>query len=120
VEAAKHDGGAAIAPAANPAAPGGGARGGGMRNVPQAQTLTVRAGGALDPTSLASASAGPIELRVVSDDAHERRIVLRASTPQTLTVPAHGHASMLVTGLGPGRYVLAVDGRARAALLIGS
>ena len=88
--------------------------------MPQAQTLTVRAGGALDPTSLASASAGPIELRVVSDDAHQRRIVLRASTSQTLTIPAHGHASMLVTGLGPGRYVLAVDGRARAALLIGS
>jgi hypothetical protein len=82
--------------------------------------LTVRPGGALNPASVASASVGPIELRIVSDDAHQRRIVLRASTPQTLTVPAHGHASMLVTGLGPGRYVLEVDGRARAALLIGS
>jgi hypothetical protein len=82
--------------------------------------LTLRPGGALIPTSLASASAGPIELRVVSDDAHQRRVVLRASTPQTLTVPAHGHASMLVTGLGQGRYLLEVDGRARAALLIGS
>jgi hypothetical protein len=60
-----------------------------------------------------------IELRVVSRDGHSRKIVLRTTTPQTLTVPAHGKASVLVTGLTPGRYVLDVDGLARGALFVG-
>jgi hypothetical protein len=86
--------------------------------VPRAETFTVRPGGSLAPASLVSTAAGPIELRVVSDDGHQRRIVLRTGSPQALTVPAHGRASMLVTGLGPGRYALEVDGRARGSLLI--
>jgi hypothetical protein len=119
VSAAGHDGGAAIAPPVNPAAPGGGARGGGARNVPQAQTFTVRPGGYLNPTSVSSSAAGPIELRVVSNDGRSRRIMVRTTNPQTLTVPAHGRASMLLTGLARGRYVLDVDGLARGELLIG-
>jgi hypothetical protein len=57
---------------------------------------------------------------VFSQDARRRRIMLRTTgSPQSLTVPAHGHASMLVPGLAPGRYVLDVDGLARGALLVG-
>jgi hypothetical protein len=36
-----------------------------------------------------------------------------------VTVPAHGHASVLIAPLKAGHYVLEVDGAARGELLIG-
>jgi len=119
--AAGSDGGVAVAPRAiSPAAPGSGANGGGGRNVPQEETFTVRPGGFLNPTAISSPPVTSIELRLVSHDGHRRHVLLLlTTTPHALTVPAHGRASVLLTGLTPGRYVLDVDGVARGALLIG-
>jgi hypothetical protein len=87
--------------------------------VPQAASFIVRSGGVLAPASISATNAGAIELRVVSHDSRRRRVLLRTPTPQAITVPGHGHASMLVTGLTPGRYRIDVDGVARGTLLIG-
>jgi hypothetical protein len=60
-----------------------------------------------------------VALTVTSGDGHPHRVVLRTPTRYTLTVPAHGHASILLTGLKVGSYRLDVDGTARGTLVIG-
>ncbi len=47
-------------------------------------------------------------------------MLLRTAPPHTLHVPAHGRASILVTGLPAGLYVIEVDGNTGGALVIGS
>jgi hypothetical protein len=61
----------------------------------------------------------PVLLTVVSGDGRAHRAVLRTPVPHALTVPAHGRASVLVTGLKNGRYPLDIDGAAKGALVVG-
>jgi hypothetical protein len=46
-------------------------------------------------------------------------VLLHTPVAHALAVPAHGRATVLLRGLGLGRYALDVDGVARGALVIG-
>jgi hypothetical protein len=94
-------------------------QGGGPRNVPHAATFTLGPGGTLAPAVISSPPVAQLELAVVSNDGRPRRLLVLATAPYPLTVPAHGRASVLVADLTPGRYVVEVDGRARGALQVG-
>ena len=58
----------------------------------------------------------PVLLTVVSGDGRAHRAVLRK---HELMVPAHGRASVLLTGLKDGRYPLDIDGAPKGALVVG-
>ena len=73
----------------------------------------------LTPPTISSPAHIPVQLTVVSGDGRSHRVVLRTPTPHVLSVPAHGHATVLITGLKLGHYALDVDGTARGALVIG-
>jgi hypothetical protein len=51
---------------------------------------------------------------------HASRPLLVAVSTHSLTVPPHGSASVRLAGLRAGRYTIEVDGRARAALVVGA
>jgi hypothetical protein len=55
-------------------------------------------------------------LTVVSGDGRAHRAVLKGND---LAVPAHGRASVLLTGLKNGRYALDIDGVAEGTLIVG-
>ena len=56
---------------------------------------------------------------MVSGDGRSHEVVLRTEPPRALAVPAHGRATVLVTGLRVGRYTLDVDGKPHGTLVIG-
>jgi hypothetical protein len=56
---------------------------------------------------------------MVSADGRSHQVLLRTPMPHSLTVPAHGRASLLIRGPRSGRYELDVDGIARGALTLG-
>jgi hypothetical protein len=87
--------------------------------VPVAATFKLRPGGTLEPAAISSPAVAQLELQVISSDARARRVLVQATAPYTLTVPAHGRASTLVADLTPGQYAVEVDGRVRGTLKIG-
>ncbi len=58
-------------------------------------------------------------LTVVSGDGRAHHAVLQTPSPHALTVPGHGRASILLTGLKNGRYALDIDGAPKGALVVG-
>jgi hypothetical protein len=62
----------------------------------------------------------PVLLTLVSGDGAAHTAVLETPSPHSLSVPAHGRASVLIGGLRAGTYVLKVDGASRGALMIGA
>ena len=82
-------------------------------------TFVVRAGGRLSPGSVSAPAFLALQLTVVSADGRPHRALLRTPTPHSLTVPAHGRASVLIPGQRAGRYVLDIDGHPRGLVMIG-
>jgi hypothetical protein len=82
-------------------------------------TYTINAGGSLNPPVVTAPPQIPVQLTVVSADGRSHRVLLRTPVAHALAVPAHGRATVLLTGLKLGRYALDVDGVARGALVIG-
>jgi hypothetical protein len=62
----------------------------------------------------------PIEVTLISGDGDGHHVVLNTPTPHTLSVPAHGRASVLVTGVKKGTYVIRVDGATSGSLAVGA
>lgn len=83
-------------------------------NVPA--VFKVSAGGSLTPRTISVPAALPVQLTVVSRDGRSHTAVLKS---HSLSVPAGGRASVLVSGLAPGTYALAIDGATRGSLVIG-
>jgi hypothetical protein len=81
-------------------------------------TLTIRPGGSLNSTIVAASAVTPATIKLISRDGRRHELVVRTPRPHSVTVPAHGRASMLIRGLEPGRYVIDVDGLARGVLLV--
>lgn len=73
--------------------------------------------GSLTPPLIGGPAATTIVLAVIS---HASRPLLVAVSTHSLTVPPHGSASVRLAGLRAGRYTIEVDGRARAALVVGA
>ena len=82
-------------------------------------TFTIVPGGSLNPPTITAPAHIPVQLTVASGDGRSHRVLLRTPTPHALLVPAHGHATVLITVLEQGHYALDVDGTARGALVIG-
>lgn len=82
-------------------------------------TYTIKTGGSLNPPVVTAPAQIPVQLTAVSGDGRSHRVLLRTPVAQALAVPAHGRATVLLTGLKLGRYALDVDGVARGALVIG-
>jgi hypothetical protein len=62
-----------------------------------------------------------VVLTVVSADRRPHRVVVRIRPQRVLQVPAGGRASLLLSGLADGSYVLEIDGgRAAATIQIGA
>ena len=95
-----------------------GATNGGATNVRVPATFTIRKGPALDPPIVSVPAFIAIQLTLISGDGAMHRVVVLASSKHTLTVPAHGRASVLLPGLKAGRYVIYVDGSGGGALLM--
>lgn len=82
-------------------------------------TFTIVPGGSLNPPTITAPEHIPVQVTVVSGDGRPHSVVLRTPTTRAFAVPAHGHATVLLTGLKLGRYALDVDGTARGTLVIG-
>jgi hypothetical protein len=80
-------------------------------------TFTISPGGTLAPPTVSAPASVAVELTLISHDAQAHRVAVAS---RTLTVPARGHASALLTGLKRGRHAIDVDGRARGALVVGA
>jgi hypothetical protein len=91
----------------------------GATNVRVPSIFTIHAGGRLTPPTVSTPAFIALDVTVSSADGHSHHVLIRTPTPHSLTVPAGGHASVLIAGLKQGRYVIAVDGESRGALLIG-
>jgi hypothetical protein len=91
----------------------------GATNVRVPSIFTIHAGGRLTPSTVSTPAFIALDVSVSSADGRSHRVVIHTPTPHTLTVPANGHASVFIPGLKQGRYVIAVDGKTRGALLIG-
>jgi hypothetical protein len=92
---------------------------GASTNVRVPATFTIGAGGAVTPPSVSSPAFLAVQLTVISGDGSAHKVVLETPTSHSLSVPAHGRASLLIPGQRSGHYVLMVDGASRGALLIG-
>jgi hypothetical protein len=73
----------------------------------------------LNPPTISAPAHIPVQVTVASGGGHSYPVLLRTPQPHSLTVPAHGHATVLITGQNPGRYALDIDGTPRGALVIG-
>lgn len=82
-------------------------------------TFTVGRGDSVNPLIVSAPVHVPIELAVISGDGRPHRVRVRISSPRSLTVPARGRASVLLSGLAAGRYIVEIDGVSGAALDIG-
>jgi hypothetical protein len=83
-------------------------------------TVTIGAGSALAPPSVSAPAFFAIDVTMIARDGHAHRVLVRTPRPDTLAVPAHGRASVLIPGLRAGTYVIEVDGVGRGVLMIGS
>lgn len=82
-------------------------------------TFAVLPSGALSPPTVTAPARIPVLLTIVSGDGRAHRAVLRSPVPHELSIPAHGRASVLLTGLKDGRYALDIDGAPKGALVVG-
>jgi hypothetical protein len=82
-------------------------------------TFVVKPGGVLSPQTVSAVTSIPIELTVVSGDGKAHKALLSSPRPHSLSVPAGGRASVLLTGLLRGRYRISVDGFDRGTLVVG-
>jgi hypothetical protein len=92
---------------------------GGSTNVRVPATFVILAGGKLQPPQVSAPAFLAVQVSVASADGKGHRVVLKTPVPRTLSVPAHGHVSILVPGLKAGMYAIDVDGVAAGALSIG-
>jgi len=60
-----------------------------------------------------------IQITISSADGARHQVALGTPMPHTLSVAAHGHTSLRIPGLRAGRYSIDVDGKPKAALIIG-
>jgi hypothetical protein len=77
----------------------------------------IISGGRLTPRSIGVPAFLRIAFGVVNRDARAHRVAFRG---HTLAVPAHGSASVTVTGPKRGRYAVTLDGRKRALIITGA
>jgi hypothetical protein len=89
----------------------------GATNVRLPATFTIGAGGALTPPTISAPPSVAVQLTVVSGDGKQHRVTLAS---RSLTIPAGGRASALVTGLKSGQYPVTVDGTRRGTLVMGA
>lgn len=82
-------------------------------------SFTLRAGGVLSPPNVSSPAFIAIRLTIQSLDARAHLVEIRTPLHHSLTVPAHGHATVQIPGQRQGNYAIAVDGITRGALVIG-
>jgi hypothetical protein len=82
-------------------------------------SFEILAGGRLTPASVSAPAFLAVQVSVSSADSAAHQLALRTPTPHSLTVAAHGHASVLIAGLRAGTYAVDVDGRPKGALIIG-
>jgi hypothetical protein len=82
-------------------------------------SFVIRSGGAVSPATVSAPAFLAVSVTVSSGDGSAHKVVVQTPTPHTLSVPAHGHASVLVPGLKAGAYAIIVDGKPKAILLIG-
>ncbi|MBV8221158.1 MAG: hypothetical protein JO325_22055 [Solirubrobacterales bacterium] len=82
-------------------------------------TFTILPNGALSPPTVTAPARIPVLVTVVSGDGRAHHAVLRTRVPHELAVPAHGRASVFLTGLEDGRYALDIDGAPKGALVVG-
>jgi hypothetical protein len=83
-------------------------------------TFVLRSGGRLDPPQISVPALLAVQLTVDSRDGRSHHVVLRTPTPNLLSVPANGHASILIPGLKAGRYRLVIDGAVAGLLITGA
>jgi hypothetical protein len=60
-----------------------------------------------------------LQISISSADGASHQVALGTPAPHMLGVAAHGHASLLIPGLRAGTYSIDVDGKPKAALIIG-
>lgn len=82
-------------------------------------SFEILAGGRLTPATVSAPAFLALQISVRSADSTAHQLALGTPRPHSLTVAAHGHASVLIAGLRAGTYAVDVDGRPRGALLIG-
>jgi hypothetical protein len=82
-------------------------------------TFVVRGGGPLSPHSVSAPAFLAVLVTVISHDGHAHHVVIGTPLRHTLSVPAGGHAGILLPGQRAGEYPIVVDGRTRGRLLIG-
>ncbi len=92
---------------------------GGSTNVRVPATFVIGPGGKLVPPSISAPAFLAVALSVASGDGRQHHVLLKTPSPHSLTVPAHGRASVLVPGLRAGQYQIEVDGTTRGLLSIG-
>ena len=79
--------------------------------------FVLEADGSLSPPLVAGPAGTTILLTLISHAAHPVRVAVAS---HRLTVPPGGRASARLSGLKTGRYSITVDGRLRAALVVGA
>jgi hypothetical protein len=79
----------------------------------------IRAGGKLTPPLITVPAFLAVQFSVVSGDGQSHHVVLKTPALHTLTVAAHGRASIRIPGLRAGQYQIEVDGSAGGSLVIG-
>jgi hypothetical protein len=93
---------------------------GGSGNARVPATFTIRAGGSVTPPTVSAPAFLAVQLTVVSGDGRPHKVGIQTPPSQrALSVPAHGHASVLLPGLKAGDYAVQIDGVPRAKLVIG-
>jgi hypothetical protein len=93
------------------------AGGSGSARVPA--TFTIRASG-VSPTTVSAPAFLAVQVTAISADGQPHTVVVKVPGKQrTLSVPAHGRASVLIPGLKAGDYPVEIDGKPRAKLTIG-
>jgi hypothetical protein len=92
----------------------------GSSNVELPATFTVRAGGAIMPSTISGPASVPVLLTVVSEDRAPHQLVVRTPPrPRALRVPPGGRASIRLGAPPRGSYPILLDGTVRAHLVIG-
>jgi hypothetical protein len=92
---------------------------GGSSNARVPATFTIGASGSVSPQTVSAPAFLAVALTVVSNDGHRHQVVVHTPVSRSLTVPANGHASVLIGGLRAGDYRVEIDGSQRAKLVIG-
>jgi hypothetical protein len=80
----------------------------------------IRAGGAVTPPLISAPPNVTIQLQMHNEDSQSHRVQLSVAHFGGLEVPAHGTATVEVTGVRKGTYRLLVDGAAKARILVGA